>query len=104
MDFLTIVFTSIIGVVFGAMLGYKKPCKDIIDIYYTKEQEVLAYDDSCRYTKTEIYCTSCHNAYVSRKNYNLWADEYKKLGLEPPFPRRNDTDRIFPPLPRKSTN
>lgn len=103
MDFLTIVFTSIIAMSFGAIIAYTKPCEDIIDIYYTKEQESIAYDDACRYTKTEISCNNCSNAYIGRRFYNEWANEYIKIGLEPPYPKRHDTDRILPPLRRKTT-
>jgi len=73
-------------------------CRDVIDIYYPKDFAHEAYDRNCPYTKTEINCKDCGNVYyISRKGYKRWADEYLKLGMQPPYPERTDTEVLFPP-------
>ncbi len=99
MNFLILASSLLIAVTMGPLIKDMIPCKDIIDIYYTKELEAQAYDTECRYTKTEIYCNKCANVYISRKYYSRWVDNYKKENDGPvPFPKRSDMDRLFPAL------
>ncbi len=86
-----------IVVVYAGVFTTSLKCRDIIDIYYPKDLANLAYESKCRYTRTEINCRDCAVFYVSRRFYKDWAKEYRDLGLNPPFPRRTDMDRIIDP-------
>lgn len=72
-------------------------CTDVVDIYYHKVNADLAYDDLCRFTKTEV-CDTCPEYQIHRSTYDEWADSFKELGLKPPYPERNDTDKLFKPV------
>jgi len=95
---IAVLFLAVMGL---NLLGYWEttdPCNnDIVDIYYPANKSHIAYDDDCPYTKTRIYCAECSLYLIRRSQYHKFAKSYTDLGMKPPFPKRIDTENIYPP-------
>ena len=71
----------------------------IVDIYHSPNREqryidaVAQYDYGCYHTITECE-GDCGTLYLKRSQYDVWAKQYRDLGLEPPYPKRTDTENL----------
>lgn len=98
MEFAVIIFSIVFGFDMWASFETMDACNnDIIDIYYPIDQEYLAYDWDCPYTKTVINCNNCSAYFVRRSQYDRFAQGYIDYGLQPPFPARTDINKVYKP-------
>ena len=99
MEAVVILFLAVFG---GCMLGHNisiDRCRgDTVDIYYAPDQEHIAYDSVCPYTKTRLNCVRCRMHFVSRNNYEQYIfNNFTKYNMRVMFPKRTDTRNLYPP-------
>lgn len=89
------IFATIAALTTGFLINDALGCSDIVD-FYAHQDSLKAYDKSCPYTVTYIP-KSMFEHRIPRSAYDSWAEEYEKLGMLPPYEKRFDTNRVFPP-------
>ncbi len=100
MEAIATLFTSVFSLFMLGMFHTENYCRnDIIDIYYPPDQEMVAYDSDCHYTRTVRNCLDCPVLLVRRSRYDEFVASYAKYGLPAPVPRRYDTHTVFEPRP-----
>ena len=100
MEFVSVLFTSVFSFIILSAFHSDTYCrKGIVDIYYPADKENIAYHSDCKYTKTLRNCIDCSLLIIPRNGYDRWAARYSKLGLNPPYPKRSDTDFLHEPIP-----
>lgn len=98
MDFFIGFFAVLIGLATGFNEASKDYCDgEIVDIYYPKEQEGVAYDTECPYTKTLLNCEFCGVEYIRRDKYDIIKKSFElRYQMKYPYPKRYDTDKVYP--------
>ena len=99
MEAVIIVFSVVFGATMvGGAISTDKCRGDIIDIYYSPDQEHMAYDKDCPYSKTKLNCEKCQTHFVSRNHYEQYIyNNFTKYNMRVIFPKRTDTKNLYPP-------
>lgn len=98
MEFIATVFSFVFSFNILGAVHTDTYCRgDIVDIYFPIDQENLAYDSDCVYTKTPRSCIDCQILFVRRSKYDQFAKTYTDYGLPVPVPRRKDKNQLYKP-------